>query len=302
MTYPLPTNWLTGVAFSPANMNNMATLANTLWLLLAAVPALPTARVATVGTETFTISSGNVTTIAGTTIDGVAVSATGAANGFGDYVLIPNAPVSNGPGAGAGVQSTQPGNGLYQVTAVSSNITVVRATSMSASGATATPTGMLVTVLAGSVGTGLEWQVSTPSSFTAFTYGTTAVKFTQVSMTPAGTQTQTNKRITRRVGSIASSATPAINTDNYDVYKMTAQAVPITGWTITGTPVDRDELTLTIKDTGASQPIVWGSPFMPSGSAALPGATPAGKQMTLKFVYDSVPAAWVCMAVDAKGY
>lgn len=43
--------------------------------------------------------------------------------------------------------------------------------------------------------------------------------------TPSEVQTLTNKRIEKRVGSTASSATPTINTDNYDVYRLTAQNV-----------------------------------------------------------------------------
>lgn len=303
MTYPLPTNWATANTFTPTNMNNVAALVNAMWLLLAAVPAMPTARVATVGTETFTIAAGSVTTIAGSTIDGVTVSATGAANGFGDYVLVPNAPATTGVGAGAGVLSTQPANGLYQVTAVATNITLARATSMSASGAASTPAGMSVLVMAGTVNTGLGFEVTSPASSAAFTYGTTPINFSLSSITPTGIQTLTNKRITKRVGNTASSATPAINTDNVDVYKITALATNITGWTITGTPGDCDELAIVITDNGTPRNIAWaGSPFESSGVASLPNVTPKGNTMRLKFVYDAVDSSWVLMAVDVVGY
>jgi len=47
----------------------------------------------------------------------------------------------------------------------------------------------------------------------------------------ATTNTLTNKRITKRVGSTTSSATPSINTDNVDIFKITAQAAAITSMT-----------------------------------------------------------------------
>lgn len=54
------------------------------------------------------------------------------------------------------------------------------------------------------------------------------------------TQTVTNKRITLRVLALsANSATPAVDTDNYDVVHITGQTATITGFTMTGTPVRR---------------------------------------------------------------
>src|SRR5258705_8262 len=60
----------------------------------------PSARAVT-ATETLTIAAGSVTQIAGTTVDGITIA-------IGDYVLIPNAPVSTGA-AGGSTFSTQPG-------------------------------------------------------------------------------------------------------------------------------------------------------------------------------------------------
>ena len=120
------------------------------------------------------------------------------------------------------------------------------------------------------------------------------------------TQTLTNKRVTYRVGSTASTATPTINTDSYDCYKITALATGITSWALSGTPADRDELTVTIKDTGTAQNISWYTPgtidFVSSGVAGLPNVTSAGRKMTLKFVYDADILGWVLMAADINGY
>ena len=89
-----------------------------------------------------------------------------------------------------------------------------------------------------------------------------------------GTQTLTNKRWTARVTSQTTvSATPAINTDNQDIWKVTAQAVDITSMTtnLTGTPVDGDILEIQITGT-AARAITWGSSFV-STTVTLPTTT-----------------------------
>ena len=293
MTYPLPTNFSTGGTVTAAQFDNTNTLVNTLWTLVAGVPMMPTARVATTGVETFTIASGSVTAIAGNSIDGVTVA-------VNDYVLVKDSPATTGTG---NVNSTEPANGLYQATAVATNISLSRATQMSASGAAPTPAGMLIGVMAGSVNIGNAWWVSSPNSEAAFTYGTTAISFSQALVTPLSVQTLANKRGVKRVGTVASSATPAIDTDNYDTYKITALAANITGWTITGTPNDRDELTITITDNGTSRSLGgWSTWAISSGTTAFPISTPAGKKMTLRFLYDADYTVWVLVAIDNLGY
>lgn len=127
------------------------------------------AVVATVGTETFTISSGNVTQITGTTVDGQ----TPAVN---DYVLIKDAPASTGTGSAL---STQPGNGLYQVTSNTTNLSVSRAADMSG---TNVPNGAFVFVEGGTVNASSGWVVSIPAFDAAWSaYGTSNMKWTQFS-------------------------------------------------------------------------------------------------------------------------
>ena len=150
-------------------------------------------------------------------------------------------------------------------------------------------------------------QVVSPTTGTKYWKVVQAVYGTSTATVLTGaTQTLTNKRGTHRVGSTASTATPTINTDSYDCYKLTALATGITSWTLSGTPVDRDELTITIKDTGTAQNLSWytlGSiDFVSSGVAGLPNVTSAGRKMTLKFVYDADITDWVLMAADINGY
>lgn len=115
-------------------------------------------------------------------------------------------------------------------------------------------------------------------------------------------QTLTSKRITPRVGSTASSATPSIDCGLYDQYNITALAAAITGVTVTGTAADGQKLLVRIKDNGTARAISWGSSFVASGSAALPTTTAISKTHLVGFIYDSTAAKWVCVAADAAGY
>lgn len=126
------------------------------------------ARVAT-NTESLTISAGNATGLTGLTVDGVTVA-------IGDFVLVPNAPASTGA-CGGTTLSTQPANGLYSVTGITTNITMVRAVQMAGS---IGPFGEMVNVIAGPTWGGVSLVVTTPSTEGAFTYGTgNNIAFTQ---------------------------------------------------------------------------------------------------------------------------
>lgn len=123
---------------------------------------------------------------------------------------------------------------------------------------------------------------------------------TPPSGTPVGTtdtQTLTNKRITRREGTVASSATPTINTDNVDAFTITALAVAITSMTtnLSGTPTSGQELEIEILDNGTARAITWGASFA-SGPATLPTTTVLSKWLYAKFRYSSSRSKWICMA------
>lgn len=124
-------------------------------------------RAATVGTETYTVVSGSVTVINGTTLDGVSP-------GIGDRILIKDAPAASGVGS---VNSTQPGNGIYTVTNATTNLTVARAADVSG---TNSPIGDFTFVEAGTANLSSGWVVGTPTTG-AFTYGTNNIQWTQFS-------------------------------------------------------------------------------------------------------------------------
>ena len=110
--------------------------------------------------------------------------------------------------------------------------------------------------------------------------------------------TITGIRVTPRVTTITSSATPTINTDNCDAVTITALALAITSMTtnLSGTPVNFDKLTIRIKDNGTARGITWGASFVAKG-VALPTTTVLGKLLTVGFIYDTVAATWGCVAV-----
>jgi len=122
--------------------------------------------------------------------------------------------------------------------------------------------------------------------------------FQAVAVTATSTNTLTNKRITKRDGNTTSSATPTINTDNVDLYRLTAQAVDITSFTtnLTGTPVVGDVLDIWVTGT-AARAVTWGASFT-TGPATLPTTTVTTKTLFTRFQYDG--SIWVCMATGSK--
>ncbi len=110
------------------------------------------------------------------------------------------------------------------------------------------------------------------------------------------TQTLTNKRVTKRTGNTASSATPTINTDNVDMYLLTAQAEDITSFTtnLSGTPTEGQTLMISITGT-AARAITWGSSFEAS-TVALPTTTVTTARLDVGFIWNTVTSKWRCVA------
>jgi len=114
--------------------------------------------------------------------------------------------------------------------------------------------------------------------------------------TISSTDTLTNKRVTKRVGTTTSSATPTINTDNVDMYIITAQTVDITSFTtnLSGTPTEGQTLWIAITGT-AARAITWGSSFEAS-TVALPTTTVTTNRLDVGFVWNSATSKWRCVA------
>lgn len=111
------------------------------------------------------------------------------------------------------------------------------------------------------------------------------------------TQTLTNKRVTKRITTITSHATPTVNTDNCDCVTITALAEAITSMTtnLSGTPTNFQTLIYRIKDNGTTRNITWGTSFANLGGT-MPTATTAGKVHTVGFIYNTVTSKWECVA------
>ena len=117
----------------------------------------------------------------------------------------------------------------------------------------------------------------------------------------AETGTLTNKRVTPRITTITSSATPTINTDNCDCVTITALATNITSMTsgLSGTPTNFQKLIIRIKDDGTARTITWGGSFEAMG-VALPTTTIISKVLTVGFIYNTVTSKWGCVGTTQE--
>lgn len=128
-------------------------------------------------------------------------------------------------------------------------------------------------------------SVYDPASIAQQVVGTTA------------TQTITNKRIQPRLVSVTQAATPAINSDNGDIFTITGLAQNITSMTtnLTGSPVDGQKMEIRITDNGTGRTISWGASFA-STTVTLPSATTMSTRLRVGLEWDATASAWACVA------
>ena len=131
------------------------------------------ARLATTGAETYTISGGAVTQISGTSIDGVTTA-------VGNRILIKNAPSASGAGVADsnGQGSSQPANGVYRVTNATTNTTVTRDTDADSSAEVTA--GLTIWATEGTAMADTQWTLTTNDTITL---NTTALQFTNIPAT-----------------------------------------------------------------------------------------------------------------------
>lgn len=139
----------------------------------------------------------------------------------------------------------------------------------------------------------IELGAATDTTLSRSSAGVLAVEGVAVPTT-SSTSTLTNKRITPRVTTITSSATPTVNTDNTDIVNITALAAAITSMTtnLSGTPGIGDILVYQIKDNGTARAITWGASFAAKG-VALPTTTVISKLLTVSFMWNG--SNWGCV-------
>lgn len=107
----------------------------------------------------------------------------------------------------------------------------------------------------------------------------------------AAVRTLTNARITKRVGSTASSATPTASADDHDIYKVTALATGATFGAPTGTPTDGQMILYRIKDNGTARALAWNAIFLPVG-VNLPTTTVISKWLYVLSIYSTDDSKW----------
>lgn len=110
-----------------------------------------------------------------------------------------------------------------------------------------------------------------------------------------------SNRVNPRTNTVASHATPSINTDTTDEFTITALAAAITSMTtnLSGTPVNGQKLIIRIKDNGTARAIAWGASFASRG-ATLPTTTVLSKYLYCGFIFNSVANLWDCVAVSQE--
>lgn len=105
-------------------------------------------------------------------------------------------------------------------------------------------------------------------------------------------------RITRRELHLsANSATPTIDTDNYDTVRITGQSANITSFTtnLTGTAQNPDTLWVSIEASG-SITVAWGASFE-SSTISLPTAVGSGARIDLGLKWNPTTSKWRCVGV-----
>ncbi len=199
--------------------------------------------------------------------------------------------------------ATQGGTGV----ANSKNLTVSNSLTLAGTDSTTmtfpTTSATIARTDAANTFTGIQTLSSAPVfSTSSLTSGGNTVTLPTSADTLVGratTDTLTNKRITKRAGTTASSATPTINTDTVSFYSITALAATITSFTtnLSGTPNIADTLWIAITDNGTARPITWGASFEASGSLALPTTTVISTRLDVLFVWNDATTKWRVIGV-----
>lgn len=115
-------------------------------------------------------------------------------------------------------------------------------------------------------------------------------------VTPTGSETLTNKRITPRINTTASTSTLTIDSDTTDQYTVTALAAPMTIAAPTGTPTDGQKLILRILDNGTARALTWNAIFRVVGTI-LPTTTVLSKTTYVGCIYNTAAVKWDVVGV-----
>ena len=109
-------------------------------------------------------------------------------------------------------------------------------------------------------------------------------------------ETWTNKRVTKRIGTTASSATPTPASDDVDIYTVTALAEAAAFGAPSGTPTNGQGLIIRILDNGTARALSFNAIYRFSADLPAPTTTVISKTMYLGFCYNSAATKWDCVA------
>lgn len=113
----------------------------------------------------------------------------------------------------------------------------------------------------------------------------------------SSTNTLTNKRVTPRVNADTSnSATPTLNTDNFDVSVITGQTNNITSMTtnLSGTPTNGQLLRIALTAASGTPTVTWGASFEDSTVTAPTSISTT--RVDVGFVWNAATSKWRCIA------
>jgi hypothetical protein len=118
------------------------------------------------------------------------------------------------------------------------------------------------------------------------------------------TQTLTNKRVTPRMNSQTTTASPwAWNSDSFDNQSFTALANALTINADAGTPTDGQRTVLRFKDNGTAQALTWttgSSKAFRAVGVTLPTTTVIGKTVYVGCLYNIADSRWDVVAVSQE--
>lgn len=164
----------------------------------------------------------------------------------------------------------------------------------------ATPSSAnLATAVTDETGSGALVFANTPTLVTPNIGAATGTSLTLGGVavpTISSTSTLTNKRITKRVTSVASSGTPTPSADTDDQYQLTALAAAAAFQVPAGTPTNGQPLVIRIKDNGTARALTYDAIYRAIG-VTLPATTVISKTLYLGMFYNSADTKWDVVAV-----
>lgn len=143
--------------------------------------------------------------------------------------------------------------------------------------------------------------ITTPTGIVKGDVGLGNVDNTSNATERAATATLTNKRVTKRVYSVASTATLTPEVDTYDAFTLTAQAAALNiANHSTSTPSDFEKIQIRILDNATARAITYGTNYVARAGVALPTTTVLSKYLSLGFEWNSTTSKWVLMAAGQE--